>query len=453
MRRTACAVLVALSVITAPACSRGGATSGGGSVGGAPFVPENPASTNPTDKAVATAQARLRMVPTDPEAKKSLAGAFLQKVRETADPTYYVKVDGILASLGGARSTDPMVLLLEGTLLLARHQFTQALAAGRGAVAGLPSTSSSYGIVVDADNELGHYDDALANTQKMVDLRPDLTSLARVSYARELRGDLSGAIQAMAQATTAGQGGAVALPGESGIEGGENVAYVQTLLANLLLIQGNVAEADRTYAAALATFPGFAAARVGQASVLVARGRPADAAAILADVVRTQPLSQYVIAEGDDYAAAGMQAQADQAYALVDVINRLYRANGVNIDVENALYEADHHPSRAAVDAARRSIRDRGGVTGHDTLAWALYRTGKLAEARTEIDKVLAVGDTDPLYRYHAAAIDLATGDRVGAGSQLDIVLGGNPRFSALYIPDISRIAGLLGRKVPAPAP
>lgn len=454
MRRAALAVLAVLSVITAPACSRGGATSGSRSAATkVPFVSVDPASTDPADKAIGAAQTRLQQVPADAMAKKQLAAAFLQKVRETADPSYYAKVDGILASLGGARSTDPEVLLLEGTLLLARHQFTAALAVGRSAVARLPSTPSAYGIEVDAFNELGRYDEALAATQHMADLRPDLVSLSRVSYAQELRGDLPAAIQAMAQAVTAGQGGAEAVNGsQAGIESGENVAYVQTLLGNLLLIQGRVADAQRAYEQALAQFPGFAAARAGEAAVLVARGRPADAAAMLADVVKTQPLSQYVISEGDDYEAAGEHAQAAQAYALVDVITRLYRASGVNVDVENALYAADHHPTAAAVDEARRALRDRGGVTGHDTLAWALYGVGRFKEAKAEIDRVLAVGDNDPLFRFHAAEIYAALGDRAAATAQLDAVLHGNPYFSALYEPKVADLAARLGRPMPAPA-
>ena len=455
MRRTALAVLATLSVITAPACSRGGGTSGvKPAASKVPFVAVDPASTDPADKAIGVAQTRLQQVPTDAGAKKQLAAAFLQKVRETADPSYYTKVDGILAGLGGAKSTDPEVLLLEGTLLLARHQFGAALLVGKAAVSGLPSAASAYGIEVDASNELGRYDEALAATQHMADLRPDLVSLSRVSYARELRGDLDGAVQAMQQAVTAGQGGADAVSGsQPGIESGENVAYVQTLLGNLLLIQGRVADAHGAYERAISEFPGFAAARAGEASVLVARGKPAEAAALLADVVKTQPLTQYVISEGDDYAAAGMPAQASQAYALVDVITRLYRAAGVNVDVENALYEADHHPTVAAVDAARRALKDRGGLTGHDTLAWALYGVGRFKEAKVEIDQVLAVGDRDPLFRLHAAAIDEAVGDHSGASEQLDLVLGGNPRFSALYQPKIADLAARLGKTVPPPAP
>ena len=454
MHRTAIAVLVTLSVLTAPACSRGGGTSGTRSKASIPLVAVDPASTDPTDRAIAAAQKRLAEVPTDPAPKKALVGAFLQKAREQGNPSFYTKADGILAGLGGLGSPDAEVQLLEGALLLARHQFRAALQAGHGAVAGLPSAASAYGIEVDASNELGLYDDALAATQKMVDLRPGLSSLSRVSYARELRGDLGGAIEAMSQAVTAGQGGATAVPGaERGIESGENVAYVETLLGNLLLIEGKVADASSAYETALTQFPGFAAARAGQAAVLLARGKPADAGALFEDIVKTQPLSQYVVGEGDAYEAAGMHDKAAAAFGLVDVITRLYRANGVNVDVEEALYQADHHPSGSAVDAARRSVKDRGGVTGHDTLAWALYGVGKAKEAKVEIDRVTSLGDRDPLYRFHAAAIDFAVGDKAAAGTELDIVLSGNPRFSPLYEPKIADLASKLGRTMPPPAP
>ena len=45
-------------------------------------------------------------------------------------------------------------------------------------------------MVVDANNELGRYPQALKATQQMVNLRPNLASLSRVSYERELHGDL-----------------------------------------------------------------------------------------------------------------------------------------------------------------------------------------------------------------------------------------------------------------------
>ena len=76
-------------------------------------------------------------------------------------------------------------------------------------------------IRVDALVELGRYDAARAELQAMVDRRPNLSGYARVSYLRELHGDLDGAVEAMRLAVDAGGPAA------------ENGAYVSTLLGEL----------------------------------------------------------------------------------------------------------------------------------------------------------------------------------------------------------------------------
>ncbi len=402
-----------------------------------------PASSAPaaSDRAIADSQARLAKNPADPSAEKALAAGFLQKVREVADPAYYTLADKVLAKLGGVKSKDPEVLLLEGTLLLARHQFSAALRVGKLAAAALPSNPSAQGILVDAYNELGRFDESLVATQRMADQRPGLAALSRVSYAREIRGDSNGAIDAMQQAVIAGQGR------------GENVAYVQTLLGDLLLKRGDVAEASTTYAAATRSFPGLAGALAGEASVLYARGRPAEAAARMAEVVARQPLLQYVIAEGDYYAAAKMAAPSRDAYALVDAIIALSRANGVDIDLEVALYRADHNLTPALIASTRRALTARPGLTGHDSLAWVLHRLGQDREAKTEIAQVIAMGDRDPIYRFHAAAIALGAGDRALASAQLDVLVQGNTRVAGIRPAELAALATALGRTVPPPAP
>lgn len=392
---------------------------------------------SPADRAVSAAQLRLATNRNDASAKKSLAAALLQKVRETADPAYYTAVGDLLKPLGGPRSSDPEVLLLEGTLLLARHQFAEALDVGTRAANALGSNASAQGILVDAYNELGRYPEALAATQRMVDRRPDLAALSRVSYARELRGDLPGAIEAMQQAVVAGQGS------------GENVAYVQTLLANLLVASGESDQAASSYAAALRSFPGFAAARAGEASLLYARGRPAEAARMMADVVGAQPLLAYVIAEGDYYRAAKMMKQARDAYALVDAIEALQRANGVDVDIELAVYRADHGRTNGLLASTRRAVARRPGVAGRDALAWVLHRTGNHAEAAAEIAKVLDLGDRDPVYRFHAAAIALAVNDRTLANEQFNLVLRSNPHAVGISPDEFQKLARALGRTVP----
>ena len=333
---------------------------------------------------------------------------------------------------------DPRVLVAQGTLLLARHRFADGLAVGRRALEVAPGNEAAYGVVVDASNELGRYDEAAEATQHMVDVRPDLASLSRVSYARELHGDLDGAIAAMSQAVTATAGSS-----------GENVAYVQVLLGNLLLTRGDLDEAVAAYDAAEQAFPDLPAATAGRAKVLVARGEYDRAADLLEELVEVQPLPEYAIALGDARSAAGDRAGAAEAYELVGVIADLYRANGVDVDLEIALFDADHGPSPATVAAARGRSR-----TGRASSATTRSRGTSTAPGRTrprpkEMALALRTGSRDPLLRFHAAAIADAAGDRGAATEHLQVVLDSNPRFSAALADDVEQLAGELGLEVP----
>lgn len=439
-RRRRLAIVAGLAVLAvAPGCSRGGGGNGDGPAAATAFVAVDPASSSPTDQAIANAQNRLRVAGGDDSARLALAQAFLQKVRETGDPTLYTRVDDLLAEVARNRENDSTVLVSQGTLALARHEFAKALQFGREAGEAAPGNVAALGVVVDALNELGRYDEALTATQIMVDARPNLASLARVSYARELRGDIDGAIAAMTQAVTAGAGS------------GENVAYLQVQLGNLLLNRGDVAGAEAAYATAEQSFPSFPLAAAGRARALVARGDPGAAADVLAGVVDVLPTAEHVIAHGDALAAAGRAEEADEAYALVDAIARLYRANGVNVDLELAVFSADHSPGAGAVDQARRAATSRRSVAGHDALAWSLFTAGRTAQAWTEAQKAVALGTRDPQVRFHAAAIAQARGERAAAARHLEVVLSTNPRFSAAQVPAVARLAAELGLAVPPP--
>ena len=140
----------------------------------------------------------------DAEAMDTLAGAYLQKVREVGDPGYYPEVEALLQSALSHDPNDGQALTLMGSLALARHQFHRALLFGQQARAALPASASPLGVIVDAETQLGDYPAAVASLQQMVDLKPDLASYARVSYLRELNGDVAGAIDAMKQAVEAG---------------------------------------------------------------------------------------------------------------------------------------------------------------------------------------------------------------------------------------------------------
>ena len=156
-----------------------------------------------TDGEIGALQERLRQQPSDAASATRLGLAYLQRARETSDPTFYTRAEAALQHAYAQAPEDPDTLIGLGSLALARHQFQDGLEWGKAAIARGPRKAPAYGVVVDALTELGRYEEAVAALQQMIDVRPDQSSYARVSYARELVGDIDGAIGAMQVAVEA----------------------------------------------------------------------------------------------------------------------------------------------------------------------------------------------------------------------------------------------------------
>ena len=379
---------------------------------------------NKTDQVIWDYQERVRRNPGDVSAYTVLGAAYIQRARETGDPTYYSKAEAVFEQ---ALARDPQnveALIGKGTLALARHQFREALALGEQARALNPTIPRIYGLIGDAQIELGMYDQAVATIQTMVDLRPDLSSYSRVSYLRELHGDIEGAIAAMQAAVNAG-GPTV-----------ENTRWVRVQLGNLYFAGGDLANAERQYRQALAQMPDYVYAQAGLARVRAAQGRYDEAIDLYQRVVARMPLPEFVIALGETQEAIGRTSEAAKHYELVRAMQQLFKANGVDTDLELALFEADHGGDPQATLAMARAAYDRRpGVKAADTLAWALYKAGQYAEARRYADEALRLGTHDALMLYHAGMIAQAQGDTAAAREDLARALAINPYFSPLYAP------------------
>ena len=382
-----------------------------------------------TDNQVETLQERLKQNPDDQRAYVLLGAAYLQKVRETGDPTYYGKTEEALTRALDLQSDDFAAMIQMGALSLARHQFREALAWGEKARVISPGTVLTYGVIGDAQVELGQYDAALETFQTMVDLRPDLSSYSRASYIRELHGDVEGAIDAMQRAVQAGGPNA------------ENTNWTRVQLGNLYFNSGKLAEAEAQYNQALALYPGYIHAIAGLARVHAARGEYDEAIKLYIDATNRIPLPEYVIALGDVYEAAGRNQEAQQQFDLVRVMERLYAANGVDTDLEMALFNADHDQNLPeTLVLAQKAYANRPSIHGADALAWALYKTGGYQEAQKYSDQALQLGTKDALKLFHAGMIALKLGDQAKAREYFEQALAINPHFSVLYADEARRI-------------
>lgn len=413
--------------------------------GGAPPVPSEAARLyesaearrTGTDAQIETLQSRLTRGKPDAYTFALLGGAYLQKARETSNPAFYAKAEQAIKRSLELEPENGEALTQMGHLALARHQFTDALSWGERAVKANPARAANNGIVGDAQVELGRYEQAVETIQKMVDTRPDLASYSRVSYLRELYGRVDGAIDAMKRASDAGGGP-------------ENVSYVRVQLGNLYFNTGRLDEAEYWYTFTLARNPGYGPAQAGLAYVAAARGDDAAAIDLMTKAAEASPLTEYVIALGDLYARSGRTEEASRQYELVRALQRLFEANGTDIDVELALFEADHGADLArAAERAREGYERRPSIHAADVLAWTLYKTGRFEEAERYSQEALRLGTKDALKLYHAGMIARALGKNDEARAYLQQALDLNPNFSLLRAREARETLASLGGAVP----
>jgi tetratricopeptide (TPR) repeat protein len=384
------------------------------------------------DGEIASLQQRLREIPDDWRGFAQLGLAYVAQARVTADPSWYPKAEGVLRrSLRLQPDENVDGALGIGALDLARHDFAAALREGRRASDLNPYSADAYGVIGDALLELGRYDRAFEAFQTMVDTRPDLASYARVAYARELVGDVPGAERAMRMAFDA-----AGTPSDS--------AWTAYQLGELAFGSGDVGSARAWYARGLDLDPAYVPNLAGLAKVAWARGDDELAIARFTEVVARYPSAEFVGALADLYRATGKPALADRQEAVVAAMHDLATANGVNVDLELALFDADHGDPEGALAAARAEWARRQSVHVADAYAWALYANGRYQRASTFAERALALGTRSALFLFHAGMIRLELGDEVGARRYLSDAVATNPNFSILHAADAARVLARL---------
>ncbi len=358
--------------------------------------------------------------------------AYLQRVRETDDPAFYSRAEAAFVEALAREPGQNDALVGQGQLALARHDFAAALDWGEQARRANPYRAAALGILVDAHVELGQYEEAVAAAQQMVSLRPDLASYSRVAYLRELHGDVAGAIEAMRAAV------------EMGLPGREETLWAQYQLGRLYFNSGDWNAAEGIYADALRLRPDYAYAQAGLAEVRAARGEYGPALAIMQPLVERRPLPAFAMLLGDLYHVAGLEEEAQRTYQLVEALQQLNIAAGMDVDLEMALFLADRGGDPAEVlQLARAAYDRRPTIYAADALAWALYHAGDYQEAARYSAEALRLGTRDAMLFYHAGVIaaqnpgnfEFPGFSEGNAADYLRTALAINPGFSLLHAP------------------
>ena len=373
---------------------------------------------------VARLEAKVAGEPHDARSLVLLGLAYQQRARETGDASYYPRSGAALHRAQRLEPTNSLALTGLAALAASRHRFEEALQLARRARRLAPASAGPLGVLGDALVELGRYHAAFAAFDHMAALKPSLASYSRVSYARELLGDSSGAVAAMRLAVEAGAGTQ------------EPLAWTLVQLGNLYFDTGRLRPAEHAYRRALSVYPRYVHAEAALGRVAAARGRLDAAVHLYQRAVERLPLPQYEGALGDVLRAAGRESQAREAYGAVGAIERLLEANGVRTELETALFDLDHDTRLAgALVRARVAYKTRKSIEGEDVLAWALYENGHCGEAERHSVRALRLGTRDALKNFHRGMIELCLGHEDVGRSFLRRALAINAHFSLVYAP------------------
>jgi tetratricopeptide (TPR) repeat protein len=188
--------------------------------------------------------------------------------------------------------------------------------------------------------------------------------------------------------------------------------------------------------------PGYVYALDGLAQVNTAQGRLGEAIGLERRAADAMPLPQFVAALRDLLRASGDHGGASRQDALLGAIDRLFRANGVRVDLESALFDVDHGISlRRALARARAARADRPSIDGDDVLAWALERNGHCGEALRYSKRALRLGTVEAGKFFHRGMIERCLGNRADAKRWFRRALAVNPHFSLIWTPVARRYA------------
>jgi tetratricopeptide (TPR) repeat protein len=274
------------------------------------------------ERAIPKLQEKLKSEPKNPDLNAALGQAYLQKARETGDPSYYAKSEQLFGRALDANADHVEALIGKASLAMSRHQFAQARDIARHAAEISAYSAAARGILADAYVQLRDYDNAVRVLDEMVRLKPNLSSYSRISYMRELKGDIKGAIHAMEMAIQAGAPDA------------ENTAWCIVQLGNLHLGRSRLSQAEEAYHAALRRFPNYVHAYAGLAKVSAVREDYASAVEYYRKAIDSVPMPEFLIGLSAVYRKMGKTEEAQSQLDFLSNIKKVYEANGVSMDAE-----------------------------------------------------------------------------------------------------------------------
>jgi tetratricopeptide (TPR) repeat protein len=359
--------------------------------------------------------AKLRDNPHDNDSKIKLSYAYVQEGRTTGNYMYY---DNAVLTLVNEVLDDPKVgdksdarfqaLSIKATVYLNQHHFYDGLQIAEDARSISKFNSFVYGCLTDANVELGHYADAVRSADSMCLIRPDIRSYSRISYLRQILGNMKGSVNAMKIAV------------ESGAPGLEQTEWTRVQLGKLYENLGQLDSASFQYKMALYERPNYAQALAGLARIDMDNKNYVNAIHELQTAYANVKDNAFKDELADAYLLNGQKQEAlnTENEVIASMEKDAQAANGNNTlghyaDKELALAylktgDYDNALKHAKIEYDRRP----DNIDVNEVLAWVYYKKGDFQNAKKYIDVAMRTHCQVSTLLAHAGLIYYKAGDQ-----------------------------------------
>jgi tetratricopeptide (TPR) repeat protein len=339
-----------------------------------------------TKQKVSELKEKVEKNPNDVKSRLQIATIYITEARITGEhPYYYPAIDKIL---NGALQVDPNnydATILKASVKLSQHKFTEAKDLAEKAKAINPNNAYAYGLLVDANVELGDYDQAIANSDKMQSLKPSLESYSRASYLREIFGDFKGAIEAMKLAV------------QAGLPGSEPQCWSRNTLADLYLKTGDLAKAEKEFRINLNLRPSYAFSLAGLAKIEQAKKNYDGALALLDSAAAVLPEFSFHEQMAEIFALQGDADKAQRKYSEVLEMLKEDEESGHLVSLELATVYLKMNKLDEAKKYALMEYKIRpGNIDVNKELAMIAYKEKDLSKFQQYLQAARRTGSKDP---------------------------------------------------------
>lgn len=338
----------------------------------------------------------------------SLASLYIREARISGNYIYYDQAS--MKCVNAVLKIDENnfeALSLKAMILLSEHHFSDALSIAQKAVGINPYNAFVYGTLVDGYVEMGDYKAAVENLEKMISIRPDMRSYARVSYLREIYGDYPGAIEAMKLAV------------DAGVPGDEATAWTRVQLGHLYEKTGDIKMAEVNYLIALNERPGYAYALGGLGRIAAIRKKYDDAIVLYKQA--DSSIQDYSLKE-ELYEVYLLKGQPEKADAIArSIIRDLSKAVKKEMKEDSTGHYSDRELAYAwlkvkvydkALDHALAEYNRRPeNIDVNEMLAWVYYSKNEFSKALSHIKAAMKTNSKNPTLLCRAGLIFSKAGD------------------------------------------